>query len=203
MAEPSYGLVLLAAGASTRMGQPKQLLPVGAKPLLRHVAETALTAPVSPVVVVLGANAAQIAPSLDGLAVHVVVNDAWHDGLASSLRTGITALTHLAPNIDGAVIALGDQPDFSAANVAKLIAAKQRSGRSIAASQYRGNLMPPALFAATHFTELMSLRGDAGAKALFQSHADQVTAVAMDALHDLDTPEDYQAYTRRNKDVPP
>jgi molybdenum cofactor cytidylyltransferase len=188
--------VLLAAGASTRMGQPKQLLPIGAKPLLRRVAEIALTAPVSPVVVVLGANAAQIAPSLDGLAVHVVVNEAWRDGLASSLRTGITALVNLAPKIDGAVIALGDQPDFSAAQVAKLIAAKQRSGRSIVASQYRSNLMPPALFAAAHFTELMALRGDAGAKALFQSHADQVTVVPMDTLHDLDTPEDYEKYLR-------
>ena len=88
---PSYGLVLLAAGASSRMGQPKQLLPIHGKPLLRHVAEIALSAPVSPVVIVLGANAAQIKPTLDGLALHVIVNAAWRDGMASSLRAGIQA----------------------------------------------------------------------------------------------------------------
>lgn len=198
MASSLYGLVLLAAGASSRMGQPKQLLSIHGKPLLRHVAEIALTAPVSPVVVVLGANAERIQPTLAGLAAHVVVNDSWQSGMASSLRAGIQTLASLAPELAGAVIALGDQPDFSAAHVTKLIEAHKQSGRAIVATQHRGTLMPPALFAATHFAELTSLPGDAGARTLFQSHADHVTIVPVDSLADLDTPEDYEIYQRQS-----
>ncbi|HET7537373.1 MAG TPA: nucleotidyltransferase family protein [Candidatus Didemnitutus sp.] len=196
VANPSYGLVLLAAGGSTRMGRPKQLLEIGEKTLLRHVAEIALAAPVSPVVIVLGANAAEIKPFLAGLAAHVVVNENWRDGMASSLRVGIETLTSLAPKIGGAILVLGDQPDLSVAHLFKLIEVHQRAGRSIVATQIGGTLMPPALFAARYFPELISLRGDAGARTLFQAHAAEVAAVPAEALPDLDTPEDYQAYLR-------
>ena len=105
----SCGLILLAAGASTRMGRPKQLLPVRGRPLLRHVVEACLAAPVSPVIVVLGANSAEIAPCLGGLAVHVVVNAGWAEGMGSSLRAGLEALAALAPAAKNLVIALAER----------------------------------------------------------------------------------------------
>ena len=187
-------LVLLAAGASTRMGQPKQLLPVAGRPLLRHVAEAAVAAPVAPVVVVLGAFAAEIAPCLEGLPVQIVINPDWPEGIGSSLRAGIAALQAVGPAVDGVVVALADQPDFSAAQVSRLIAAQRATARSIVASQYRGVLMPPALFTAAHFPELLALQGEAGARPLLQSHRDRLATVPLATGRDLDTPADYGAY---------
>jgi molybdenum cofactor cytidylyltransferase len=193
----SCALVLLAAGASSRMGRPKQLLPVNGQPLLRLIAERALTAPVSAVVVVLGAHAAEIAPCLNGLSVKIVVNENWAEGMGSSLQTGVKAISALAPAPRGVVIALGDQPDFSAAHVTHLVEMWRVSQSSIVASEANGVLMPPALFAASHFPELLSLRGDAGARSLFQLHAREVPFVPLAAACDLDTPEDYTDYLVR------
>ena len=194
----SCALVLLAAGASTRMGRPKQLLPVGDRPLLCQVAGAALAAPVSPVIVVLGAHAAEIAPSLGGLGVHLVVNDGWSEGMGSSIRAGMETLLSLAPAIDGVVIVLADQADFSASHVARLLDVRRQTGRSMIASQFRGALMPPALFAAEHFPCLCALQGDAGARSLLQARADEVGTVPLAAVADLDTPSDYTAYLGRN-----
>jgi molybdenum cofactor cytidylyltransferase len=193
----SCALLLLAAGASSRMGRPKQLLPVDGQPLLRLIAERALTAPVSAVVVVLGAHVSEIAPCFAGLPVKIVVNENWAEGMGSSLRAGVEAISALTPAPQGVVIALGDQPDFSAAHVIHLIEMWRASHSSIVASEANGVLMPPALFAANHFPDLLSLRGDAGARSLFQLHTREVPFVPMAAACDLDTPEDYTAYLER------
>jgi len=198
----SCGLILLAAGASTRMGRPKQLLPVHGKPLLRQVVESALTAPVSPVVVVLGANSAEIASCLDGLAVQIVVNAGWTDGMGSSLREGVKLLTALAPAVHGVVVALADQPDFPAAHIGSLIETQRTTGRSIVASECAGVRGPPVLFTAGHFPALLALRGDAGARSLLKSHAHEVVAVPFPAARDLDTPADYAAYVKGSSDIP-
>jgi molybdenum cofactor cytidylyltransferase len=192
----SCALVLLAAGGSSRMGRPKQLLPIGDRPLLRQVAEAAAGAPVTPVVVVLGAHAAEIRPCLDGLPVRVIVNDGWAEGMGSSVRAGMKALASFAPEASGVIIALTDQPDFSADHVSRLLDAHRRTGRSIVASQCGGKLMPPAFFAAVHFPALLALRGDAGARSLFQVHANEVAAVPAEELRDLDTQTDYAEYLK-------
>lgn len=198
----SCALVLLAAGASSRMGRPKQLLPVNGQPLLRLIAERALTAPVSAVVVVLGAHAAEIAPCLNGLSVKIALNENWAEGMGSSLRVGVKVTASLTPSPRGVVIALGDQPDFSAAHVTQLIAMWRASKSSIVASEANGVLMPPALFAANHFPELLSLRGDAGARSLFQLHSREVPFVPLATACDLDTPDDYTDYlVRQNLDL--
>ncbi len=194
MAEPfRCGLVLLAAGASTRMGRPKQLLPVGGRPLLRVVAEAALAAPVAPVIVVLGAHAAEIAPCLDGLAVRVLAHDGWAEGMGSSLRAGMAALLAGGETFDGVVVALADQPELSAAHLARLVATHRETGRSIVASRRAGVWQPPAFFAAGHFAELQASAGDAGARRLLQAHRADLIAVDW-AGQDLDTPGDYENF---------
>jgi molybdenum cofactor cytidylyltransferase len=191
-------LVLLAAGSSTRMGQPKQLLAIGDRPLLRHVVEASLCAPLEKVVVVLGANAAEIRPSLNGLPVDVIVNDGWAEGMGSSVRAGIQALGSLVPNVKGVIIALADQPGFSADHIARLLEAQQRTGRSIVASRCGRKLMPPAFFSSVHFPALLALQGDAGARALFQSQSGEVAEIEADNLDDLDTPAEYASYLKQN-----
>ena len=190
----SCALILLAAGASTRMGRPKQLLPIGARPLLRLVVEAALAAPVSPIVVVLGANAAEIAPCLDGLPVQVVANANWAEGMGTSLRCGMESLKACAPTVDAVIVALADQPDFSSAHIAKLIETRRSTGRPIIASECDGVRGPPVLFAAKFFPVLLALQGDAGARTLLRERADEVTAVPVATARDLDTPADYTDY---------
>ena len=194
----SCALILLAAGASVRMGRPKQLLLVDGQSLLRRIAERALASPVNPVVVVLGANAAEIAPSLAGLPVRTVVNPEWAEGLGSSLRIGVELLASFAPETAGVIVTLADHPDFSVACVQKLIDAQRVTRCSIVASEHEGVRGPPVLFAAKHFPALRALRGDTGARGLLQAHASDVASVPLGPACDLDTPADYAAYLRRS-----
>lgn len=185
------GVVILAAGASTRMGEPKQLIPVGGKPLLLRAVEAALASPVWPVVVVLGANAERIRPILARLPVLITENPAWSEGMAASIRAGVTTLQQFSHRLDAALLALCDQPAFSPGTVAELIAAQQKTGCSIVAAHYAGRNGAPALFLRDHFHTLTSLTGEEGARALLNDDPSRVASVELPALaHDVDTPAD-------------
>ena len=189
-----FGAIILAAGASTRMGQPKQLLPIAGRPLVVHAAEAALASGAWPVVVVLGAHAEKIRPVFARLPVLIVENSAWPEGMAASIRTGITTLRQFSRTLDAALIALCDQPAFSAAIVAQLLAAQHTTGRSIVAAHYSARNGAPALLLREHFPALAALTGEAGARDLLNSTPERVAAVDLPALaHDLDTPADYAA----------
>ncbi len=188
-----FGCILLAAGASTRMGRPKQLLPIAGQPLVARAAEAALASPAWPVVVVLGAHAAEIHPALARLPVLIAENTAWAEGLGSSIRTGLTALEKFSRSLDAALIALADQPAFSADAVARLVAAHRTNNSGLTAARYAGRLGVPALFARKHFPLLHALRGDEGARAILTAHSTDVAAVDLPELaFDLDTPADYE-----------
>ncbi len=189
-----FGAIILAAGASTRMGSPKQLLLLEGRPLIVRAAEAALAGGAWPVVVVLGAHAEKIRPALARLPVLIVENSAWPEGMAASIRTGITTLRQFSRTLDAALIALCDQPAFSAAVIAQLLAAQRTTGRSIVAAHYNSRHGAPALLLSEHFPTLAALTGEAGARDLLNGAPDRVTAVDLPALaHDLDTPADYAA----------
>ncbi len=190
----SFGTVILAAGASTRMGTPKQLLAIDGKTLLARAVEAALASPAWPVVVVLGAHAEAIRPTLARLPVLIAENPAWSEGMAASIRTGVTTLRQFSRTLDAAVIALCDQPQFSADVIARLVDAQQRTGRSIVAAHYSGRNGAPALFLREHFATLMSLTGEEGARTLLNGDPSLVTSLDLpDLALDLDTPADYAA----------
>jgi len=189
-----FGAIILAAGASTRMGAPKQLLEVGGVPLIVRAVEAALASSAWPVVVVLGAHAANIRPLLTRHPVLLIENSAWSEGMASSIRTGITTLRQFSRALDGALVALCDQPAFSADVIAQLVAAREATGRSIVAARYHGRHGAPALFSREHFPALAALTGEEGARALLHDQPDRVAAVDLPSLAiDLDTPADYAA----------
>lgn len=189
-----FGAIILAAGPSTRMGTPKQLLPVDGKPLLVRTVEAALASPAWPVIVVLGANAEQIRPALARLPVLVAENPAWTEGMASSIRSGVATLQQFSRSLDAALIALCDQPAFSAAVIERLAAAHQATGRTIVAARYAGRQGAPALFLHEHFPALAALTGEEGARALLNDDPSRVAAVELPELaFDLDTPADYAA----------
>ena len=194
---PSYfrcGLVLLAAGASQRMGRPKQLLPIDGRPLLRHVTERVLRSPVSPVVVVLGAHTNEIESVLTGLPVHPVSNPAWTDGLGSSIRTGVESALSLSPDLNGLIILPADQPDLPELHLEKLIGRFRQGGCSLVASLIGDRRVPPVLFGAAWFAWLRQLTGDAGARELLREDRPEFGTVPLASNTDLDTPEDYNRF---------
>ena len=189
------GLVILAAGASRRLGQPKQLLSVSGSPLLSRVIEAALAVPaVWPVVVVLGAHAEMIRPLAVRRPVLVAENPAWAEGMASSLRVGLETLLTFSSRLEAAIFALCDQPAFSSAVIERLLAERAATGASVVAAHYAGHPGAPALIARSHFPVLRQLVGDEGARQLFARLPPGALApVEMPELaFDLDTPDDLQ-----------
>ena len=159
------GVVVLAAGGSRRMPGPKQLLRFRGVTLLRHAAQTAVAARCGPVVVVLGAAALakQLRFELVDLAVSVVDNHKWKDGMSSSIRAGIEAL-EAAGSADAVLLMTCDQPYVTAEVLEQLVAAFHQSHPPAVACAYAGTVGVPALFDRALFAELKALEHDQGAK---------------------------------------
>ncbi len=197
MTEPlQCGLVLLAAGGSSRMGRPKQLLPLNGRPLVRHVAEIVLAAPVSPVVVVLGAHAGEIKPALAGLAVQIAVNPEWSEGLGTSLRTGVESSLKHTPGLQAIIIVLADQPGLPPRHLDQMITRFLAGGCTAVASLTGRDQVPPLLFGKEWFPKLCTIRGDLGARSLLREHEAEVATVPLASNTDLDTLDDYARFTR-------
>lgn len=193
----STGIIILAAGESARMGSPKQLLDYHGKTLLRHTIDTALSLRGAPVVVVLGANAGKIRPTLTGLPVLVAENAGWREGMSSSVRTGLHALLAAHPSISAALFLLCDQPLLSPKTLRDLAAAHGRTGRAIVASDYDGVLGVPALFDHSLFPDLLALEGPGGAKQVISIYRNDAIGVPFDdGAVDIDTPADYACLSR-------
>lgn len=178
-------IVILAAGASQRLGEPKQLVSFMGQSLLRRAACAALAAQPADVLCVLGAFAARLKPELAGLAVRIVENSAWQEGIASSIRVGVAA----SDDADAVLLMLSDQPLIDAAFLCQLITVWQESDVPIVASQYGKVAGAPALFARTLFPELLTLQGDTGARALLARFSHRCVPCPQGAL-DIDTPHD-------------
>lgn len=197
MASAAVGIVVLAAGASTRMGAPKQLLLYQGRSLLRHSVETALASVCQPVIVVLGASAEWLQQEVKDLAVQVVENPHWALGMSSSIWTGIAALNSTPSQISAAVLLLCDQPFVSVQVINQLVETYYFTGKPIVASEYAGTLGVPALFCRTFFPELMALRGAEGAKQMIAKHCHEVCSVPFPrGAIDIDTPKDYEQLKR-------
>jgi molybdenum cofactor cytidylyltransferase len=183
------GLVL-AGGRSSRMAPRNKLLEtVGGEKMVRHVAATALAGGAQPVIVVTGHEAASVAGALRGLAVTIVANPDYADGLSSSLRAGLRALPAC---IDGALILLGDMPDIETSVLTALVAAFTGPA-AICVPVRHGRRGNPVLWGSAYFAEMMQLTGDSGAKPLMARHEAHLIAVevATDSIfEDVDAPED-------------
>lgn len=190
-----FGAVVLAAGASTRMGEPKQLLRLEGRTLLRRTVDAVFASSAWPVVVVLGAQSELIRPEVARLPVLIVENGDWKEGLSSSIRAGVGVLETFSLLLQAGLLVTCDQPNFSAEAVARLIRVHRQGGPSIVAARYGGHPGSPALFARSHFHELMGLHGPEGARPLFARHAERFATVDLPELAtDLDTPEDYREF---------
>ena len=194
-AEPQTGIIILAAGASTRMGQAKQLLRIGGESLIQRAVKTALGTIFRPVVVVLGANREQIEPELQSTEILKVFNPDWSTGMGSSIATGLAHLLQQTPSIQQVLILVGDQPLLKVATLTALVELQSQTQAPLVVSQYTNTLGVPALFTQALFGDLAALHGAQGAKALIQKHLQQAAVFDFpDGALDLDTPEEWAAF---------
>ena len=192
MSDERIAGVLLAAGESKRLGQPKQLLRWHGRALIEHAAQAALDAGLDPVVVVIGSRADDMRAALRSTAVALVENPRWLEGMSTSLQAGLSALPAGAV---AAILLLVDQPRVSANHLRALIAAYHTSGRPIIVSAFKGRRASPTLFDRSLFDQLMQISGDAGGRSVIQANPDLVEMIEVEnelALIDIDTLEDWQ-----------
>ena len=188
------GIILLAAGPSTRLGKPKQLLQHNGKSLLKNSMEEALNANADSVMVVLGAHSNLLYGEIDKNKVQLVVNTEWEEGMASSIRIGLKSLLKLIPSVETVIFIVCDQPHLSASLLNELLITHQKTGKPIVASNYGEAIGPPALFHKSFFSELMQLKGDTGAKKIIQQHSSEIATVSFpEGQIDIDSPADYEA----------
>lgn len=190
----NIGAVILAAGSSSRLGKPKQVLRLGDGTLLRHSALAALRGGCSPVVVVTGAYAEECSSAVHGLDVRIIFNRHWERGMASSVRSGIEALVQLAPRTAAVVLMVCDQPYISGDVISRIIAAHLATDSTVIASTYAGTFGVPALFTKSLFNELTHLKGNAGAKHVIMQYATETHFVSFPGGEvDVDTADDLVA----------
>ena len=182
---------MLAAGASTRLGRPKQLVALGGKSLLRRAAQAAVASGASPVIVVLGSEAESFLPELAELPVLPVINPDWRQGMGSSMRCGVAALQAADLSVTALLCMVCDQPKITSAHLRTLWDRHAASGRVIAV-RHRDRPGVPAIFPAKYFPELARISGDQGARSLLAGLSDkEIELVDLpEAAFDLDTPED-------------
>ena len=199
--------IVIAAGRSARLGRPKQLLPLGGKPLLAHAVGAALASVLDEVILVVGHEAAAIeqvlAPGIGETRTRVVVNPRYADGQASSIVTGIAAAP---PETEAALVLLGDQPGVKTATIDRILVAYREHRPPIVAPVYGGTIGNPILFRHDLFAELGRLTGDEGARGLVRRRAGEVVRVETglpSPPQDVDTEADYAALlTTWNQPVP-
>jgi molybdenum cofactor cytidylyltransferase len=192
----AIGVVLLAAGGSGRMGTPKQLLPFGGKPLVRHCAEVALAA-CQPVIAVVGASAAEVEAALAGLPVQVVHNALWEHGVGTSIHAGVSRAAELG--LEGVVLLPADQPLVTTEHLRALREKQGTSGKPIVASRYAGTVGVPVLFSLEYFPPLLRLEPAQGCKGIIMSNEQNTLLVDCQAAEfDIDTPDDYASLAAKN-----
>ena len=162
-----YSAIILAAGGSTRMGRPKQLLQFKGQSLLRRAARVAIDAGCDPVVVVIGHDSAAMLAELDGLGVRAIENPDWQRGIGTSIRAGVREFIALRPETAATFIHLCDQPLIASVTFERLLDARLQSGKPVCVCSFAKTIGPPVLVDRAIFPALLELPDHAGAKKIW------------------------------------
>ncbi len=185
------GIIILAAGNSTRMGEPKQLMMYKNKTLLQHIIGEAKNTNLEPVICVTGYQSDPITESVSRLGISIVYNEQWREGMGSGISVGIKQL--LLSDVDSVILAVSDQPHVSSDLFRTMLEMKVKSGKGIIACSYAGTLGTPVLFDKDYFNQLNSLNGNQGAKNIVNMHLSDVCPVEFEnGSVDIDTKQDYE-----------
>ncbi len=186
------GIIILAAGNSSRLGKPKQLLQYKGKTLLQHIVDEAFTAQLHPVVIVTGANSELISQNIHQ-SVHIAFNANWQQGMASGIAIGMKTLLAIKNTIEAIILAVCDQPFVSSELFLQLNNVQKQTNKAIVASHYVNTMGTPVLFTQLYFSQLINLSGKGGAKQLLEIYKDDVASVSFpDGNIDIDTEDDYE-----------
>lgn len=186
------GIVILAAGSSSRLGRPKQLLQYNESTLLKNTISEALKVPDSFLIVITGSNSKIIEKELLSFDVTICFNEDWETGMASSIVKGLNELLHLNPNCEQCIFAVCDQPFVTSFIFENLINEYHKTGKGITASAYSETVGTPVLFHKKYFKELQDLKGQEGAKKLIKKYFEDTASIPFEkGSIDIDTEEDY------------
>jgi molybdenum cofactor cytidylyltransferase len=196
------GIIILAAGSSSRFGSAKQLLTFNHKTLLQHAIDEAVKAGAEPVVVVTGANEDKVYNDINQGQAKIVSNKNWQQGMASSIVAGLQAAISCNSEIENIIIAVCDQPFISFSLFEKLHQKQQESDMHIVACAYAGTIGTPALFTQKYFDALLTLEGDEGAKKILLANKGDLAVI--DFPHgniDIDTQQDYEDLLHKKQHI--
>lgn len=196
----NIAILIPAAGASRRMGSPKQLLEWGDSTLLEHAITTANALDPSELIVVLGSDFGEIKNTISQHDAILLEHQNWADGLGSSISFGIKYLQQCKTNVEGVLVTLADQPLIDADYLTSMISHFEPGKKQIIATSYGDQKMGvPVLFDAVYFSELAGLHDDQGAKVIINRHINNVLPLSSEGkTADIDTPEDYQKLYKAN-----
>ncbi len=190
--EAPVAAVILAAGGAKRMGQLKQLLPLNGQPMVRQVTEAVCATGLAQMVAVVGARADDVRRALAGLPVEIIVNEAWPEGMSSSLRAGLRALR---PDIRAVLVILADQPALTPTLLRALVDRYRATGAPLIAPFYHGRRGNPVLFDRSLLPELLAVTGDQGGREVIARHQEEMERINVDdpaVLLDVDTAQDLE-----------
>lgn len=194
----NYSIILLAAGSSSRLGQPKQLVEHEGVPLLLKSTLTALGAKYAHVAVVLGADAHVHKKIIAHLAVEIITNHEWEKGMGSSIKAGLRQVIKSRPETEAVVVMVCDQPLLTSAHLTSLLLLHKKTSSPIVASRYEKAIGVPALFDRSLFSKLLEIKDQQGAKAIIESHAGTIEFIDWpEGRIDIDTPEDLEKLNDR------
>jgi molybdenum cofactor cytidylyltransferase len=195
----NMGAVILAAGSSSRLGHPKQLVKYRGKSLLQHTIDCIDIFEFKPSMVILGANYDEILANINGHSSSVIINKDWSEGIASSIRFGLEKSLELNPSLNHILYLLSDQPYVSTTIIQRLIDKHLSGSQLITASTYKNNIGVPAIFNESLFPDLMTLNGDTGAKKVMVEHRKNIQTIPFDGgAFDVDTEDDVEKLSTIN-----
>ncbi len=190
-----YGVLVLAAGSSSRLGRPKQLLKIGNTTLIDHVIKQTLVLPSSCTMMITGAADMEIRNAVKDEGVAIYYNADWATGMGSSIAAGVQRLLDVVPTMEACIILVSDQPFVNSELLNLIINTFEAGNASIVASHYGNTLGTPVLFDRQHFHELKTLNGKGGAKRIIQKYQTNVTAIDFPKGEiDIDTEADYLTF---------
>ncbi len=190
--------ILLAAGESNRMGQPKQLLPFGQSTIVERTIDNLLDSAVSETIVVLGYRDEEVRQTISGKPVKLAINPDYQQGMSASIIAGLKQINKRARAV---LIALGDQPLVDSQTITSLVEAFIANNKGIIIPVYQGRRGNPVILAIKYKGELLNLKGDTGGREIIKRHPDDVLEVAVNCegvLLDIDTMESYTSMIKLN-----
>jgi len=185
--------IILAAGESKRMGEPKQLMPFGQSTILEKAIDNLLSSAVNEIIVVLGYKAEEVLKTIATKPVKIAINPDYKQGMSTSIIAGLSLIARQAQAV---MLALGDQPLVDSQTINQLIEEFYNHDKGIVVPTYHGKRGHPVIFAIKYKQKLLGLTGDIGGREVIKDHPDDILEVAVDSesvISDIDTRADYQS----------